>query len=45
LRVLAKARSTSDALPDDAHGALVSGIVDRVGRALAEGSAEPLPDD
>ncbi|WP_410585888.1 hypothetical protein [Amycolatopsis sp. lyj-23] len=39
-----KARATADALGDDAYGGLVKGILDKVGRALAEGSAEPLPD-
>lgn len=43
--LLAKARATSDALADDAYGALVGGAIDKVGRALAEGSTEPLPGD
>jgi hypothetical protein len=40
---LGKARATSDALGDDAYGALVRGALDAVGRALAEGSTERLP--
>jgi len=39
---LEKARATADALGDDAYGGLVSGILDKVSRALAEGSTEPL---
>ncbi|MDT7802722.1 MAG: hypothetical protein QOI78_6155 [Actinomycetota bacterium] len=39
---LEKARATADALKDDAYGGLVSGILDKVSRALAEGSTEPL---
>ncbi|WP_410566956.1 hypothetical protein [Amycolatopsis sp. cmx-4-61] len=38
-----KAQATADALGDDAYGELVRGIADKVGRALAEGSTEPLP--
>ena len=41
---LEKARATSDALGDDAYGELIRGAMDEVGRALAEGSTEPLPD-
>lgn len=40
---LQEARATSGALGDDAHGQLVRGAMDEVGRALAEGSTEPLP--
>lgn len=40
---LVKARAESDALGDDAYGALVRSGVDHVGRALAEGTTEPLP--
>lgn len=40
---LEKARATSDALGDDAYGELVGGALDKVGRALAEGSTERLP--
>ena len=40
---LEKARATSDALGDDAYGELVRGAMDKVSRALAEGSTEPLP--
>jgi hypothetical protein len=40
---LGKARATSDALGDDAYGELVRGAMDKVSRALAEGSTEPLP--
>ncbi|MEA5365599.1 hypothetical protein VA596_39155 [Amycolatopsis sp., V23-08] len=39
---LEKARATADALGDDAYGGLVSGILDKVSRALDEGSTEPL---
>ncbi|MFI5592668.1 hypothetical protein ACIA5G_47000 [Amycolatopsis sp. NPDC051758] len=39
---LEKARATADALGDDAYGGLVSGILDKVSRALTEGSTEPL---
>ncbi|MFG1645882.1 hypothetical protein ACGFMK_36860 [Amycolatopsis sp. NPDC049252] len=39
---LEKAQATADALGDDAYGGLVSGILDKVSRALAEGSTEPL---
>ncbi len=40
---LGKARATCDALGDDAYGELVRGALDKVGRALAEGSTERLP--
>jgi|SRR5689334_1041434 len=40
---LEKARATSDALGDDAYGELVRGALDKVGRALADGSTERLP--
>jgi hypothetical protein len=40
---LQEARATSDALSDDPYGRLVRGAMDEVGRALAEGSTEPLP--
>jgi len=40
---LGKARATSDALGDDAYGELVRGALDKVERALAEGSTERLP--
>jgi hypothetical protein len=40
---LAKARATSDALGDDAYGELVRGALDKIARALAEGSTDPLP--
>jgi hypothetical protein len=40
---LDRARTTSDALGDDPYGALVSGALDKVGRALADGSTERLP--
>ena len=40
---LGKARATSDALGDDAYGELVRGVMEKVGRALAEGSTERLP--
>jgi hypothetical protein len=43
LEFLEKARATSDALGDDAYGELVRGALDKVSRALAEGSTEPLP--
>lgn len=42
---LEKAQATSDALGEDAYGELVRGILGQVGRALAEGSTEPLPID
>ena len=42
---LDEARATADALGDDAYGRLVSGALDKIGRALAEGSTEPLPTD
>lgn len=42
---LREAQATSDALGDDAYGALVKGILDKVDRALAEGSTERLPND
>jgi hypothetical protein len=42
---LGRARATSGALGDDAYGELVRGVLDKVGRALDEGSTEPLPDD
>ena len=41
---LHEARAASDALGDDAYGELIRGAMDEVGRALAEGSTEPLPD-
>ncbi|MGB3441635.1 MAG: hypothetical protein WBA97_23050 [Actinophytocola sp.] len=41
---LAKARATSDALGEDAYGELVRGAMDKISRALTEGSTEPLPD-
>jgi hypothetical protein len=40
---LDRARATADALGDDPYGALVSGIMDKVRRALADGSTGPLP--
>ena len=40
---LGKARATSDALGDDAYGELVRGALDKVSRALAEGSTDRLP--
>ena len=40
---LQKARATSDALNDDAYGELIRGALDKVSRALVEGSTEPLP--
>ena len=40
---LGKARATSDALGDDAYGELVRGAMEKVRRALAEGSTERLP--
>lgn len=40
-----KAQATSDALGDDAYGELVRGVLEKVRRALAEGSTEPLPAD
>ncbi|TDV51095.1 hypothetical protein [Actinophytocola oryzae] len=42
---LDKARATTDALGDDPYGALVKGILDKVVRALADGSTDPLPTD
>ena len=42
---LEKARATSGALGDDAYGDLVRGVLDKVSRALAEGSTEQLPTD
>lgn len=42
---LAKAQAASDALGGDAYGDLVRGILDKVGRALAEGSTEQLTED
>ncbi|GLY47781.1 hypothetical protein [Lentzea sp. NBRC 102530] len=42
---LEKARAVSDALGEDAYGALVKGILDKLERAVAEGSTEPLPAD
>jgi hypothetical protein len=42
---LGEARATLDALGDDAYGDLVRGILNKVARALAEGSTEPLPVD
>ena len=43
--LLDKARATSDALADDAYGELVRDALDKVGRALALGSTEPLSSD
>lgn len=43
--LLGKARATSDVLGEDAYGDLVRGILDKVDRALAEGSTEQLPED
>ena len=40
---LERARATADALGDDPYGELVRGVLDEVGRALAEGSTERLP--
>jgi hypothetical protein len=40
---LGKARATSDALGDDAYGELVRGALEKVSRALAEGSTKRLP--
>jgi hypothetical protein len=40
---LGKARVTSDALSDDAYGELIRGALDKVSRALAEGSTVRLP--
>jgi hypothetical protein len=40
---LDKARAMSDALNDDAYGELIRGALDKVSRALVEGSTEPLP--
>ena len=42
---LGHARATADALGDDAYGALVRGVLDKVSRALAEGSTERLSND
>lgn len=42
---LARARATADALGPDAYGALVGGVMEKVDRALAEGSTAPLPAD
>jgi hypothetical protein len=42
---LGKARATLDALGEDPYGELVRGAVDKVSRALAEGSTAPLPGD
>jgi hypothetical protein len=39
---LGKARATSDALGDDSYGELVRGALDKVSRALAEGSEQCL---
>jgi hypothetical protein len=39
---IVKARATSDALGDDAYGELVRGALDKVSRALAEGSTVRL---
>ncbi|GAA4704259.1 hypothetical protein GCM10023215_49910 [Pseudonocardia yuanmonensis] len=41
--LLEKARATSDALGDDAYGELVRGALEKIDRALAEGSTERLP--
>lgn len=40
---LGKARATTDALGDDAYGELIRGALDKVSRALAEGTTERLP--
>jgi hypothetical protein len=40
---LDRARATSDALGNDAYGELVRGALEKVSRALAEGSTDPLP--
>jgi hypothetical protein len=40
---LGKARATSDELGDDAYGELVRGALDKVDRALADGSTARLP--
>jgi hypothetical protein len=40
---LDRARATAGALGDDPYGALVSGIMDKVRHALADGSTGPLP--
>jgi len=42
---LGKARATVDALGQDGYGELVRGVLDKVSRALAEGSTKPLPSD
>jgi hypothetical protein len=42
---VAKARATSDALGEDPYGELVRGALDKVVRALDEGSTERLPED
>ena len=42
---LEKAQATSDALGDDPYGELVRGALDKIRRALVEGSIEPLPAD
>jgi hypothetical protein len=42
---LGKARATSDALGDDAYGDLVRAVLDKVSRALEDGSTERLPGD
>ena len=41
---LARARAASDALGDDAYGALVTNLMESVAAALAAGSTERLPD-
>lgn len=42
---LAEARAAADALGDDAYGDLVRGAMEKIGRALDEGSTAPLPAD
>ncbi|GAA2549797.1 hypothetical protein [Pseudonocardia hydrocarbonoxydans] len=42
---LGRARAASDALGGDAFGDLVRGVLDKVDRALAEGSTGRLPED
>jgi hypothetical protein len=40
---LGKARTVSDALGDDAYGELVRGGLEKISRALTDGSTDPLP--
>jgi hypothetical protein len=42
---LGEARDVIDALGDEAYGALVRSGMEKIGRALADGSTEPLPGD